>query len=110
MYTGEAQWTDPRTSSSHLRGHGKTACKAHNYCCRNPWSVNKIAYRRSLLVDQPELYRGVNEVRGCGKRKAVERDENDLYSKRAKPCHTEIALEQQRRDDAKAATDEYNES
>ena len=61
-------------------------------------------------MDQLELYRGVNEGRGCGKRKAVERDENDLYSKRAKPCHTEIALEQQRRNDAKAAADEYNES
>jgi len=61
-------------------------------------------------MDQLELYRGVNEGRGCGKRKAVERDDTDLYSKRAKPCHTEIALEQQRRNDAKAAADEYNES
>ena len=63
-----------------------------------------------MLMDQPELYRGVNEGRGSGKRKAAEGDENDLYSKRAKPCHTEIALEQQRRDDAKAAADEYKES
>jgi hypothetical protein len=61
-------------------------------------------------MDQLELYRGVNEGRGCRKRKAVERDDTDLYSKRAKPCHTEIALEQQRRNDAKAAADEYNES
>jgi hypothetical protein len=43
-------------------------------------------------MDQPELYRGVNEGRGSGKRKAAEGDENDLYS-------TEIALEQQRRED-----------
>ena len=71
---------------------------------RKPGAVAKDAYSRSLLLDQPELYRGV-EGQGewrenSGKRKATGGDANCMHQKRSKKSQAEkLTLAEERTSD-----------
>ena len=46
----------------------RDSTKAHSYCCKK---LGSVAYRRSLLINQPQLYRGSLSLASSGKRKVV---------------------------------------
>lgn len=95
----KATGADGHGTGARNGGCAATCGRGHGVLGRGPPAATvpalwRRADRGRLDSDRyPRLpYRGANEGRGSGKRKAAEGDENDLYS-------TEIAMEQQRRED-----------